>query len=103
MSRLKLREILLISMPLVLLGGFGWWSDVRQTQRVERASGAYRTRLVSLEDLPLTPFERWQGFDSKTRIVATDDGAPNLPAEVRLTGRRALESEMFLTGQGPNK
>lgn len=103
MSRLKLREIALISMPLVLIGGFGWWSNVRQTQRAERESGAYRTRLVSIEDLPLTPFERWQGFDSKVRIVATDDGAPNLPTDVKLTGRRALESEIFLIDQGVNK
>lgn len=103
MAKSKIREIALISLPIVFLGGFGWWANGRQQQRAARENGPYRTRLVSIEDVPLTPFERWQGFDSKVRIVATDDGKPDLPAGINLTGRRSLECEAFLIGDSTNQ
>lgn len=100
MAKFRFREIALISLPVFFIGGFGWWASVRQTARIERESGPYRTRLVSMEDLPVTPFERWQGFDSKVRIVATDAGKPNAQAGVKLGGQRALECEVSLVGNG---
>ena len=99
MAKSKIREIALISLPIVFLGGFGWWANGRQQQRAARENGPYRTRLVSVEDLRLTPFERWQGFDSKVRIVATDDGKPELPAGVKLSDRRSLFGHMFLVAK----
>lgn len=98
MAKFKFREIALISLPIVFLGGFGWWANGRQQQRAARENGSYRTRLVSIEDVPLTPFERWQGFDSKVRIVATDDGKPDVPDGVTLDGKRQLRDKIFLVG-----
>ena len=102
MFRFKFREIALITVPVLFIGGFGWWANVRQTERTARENGPYRTQLVSIEDLPLTPFERWQGFDAKVRIVATDDGKPALPTGVKLDGRRELDGEIFLVGSSDN-
>ncbi len=103
MAKSKIREIALISLPIVFLGGFSWWANGRQQQRAARENGPYRTRLVSMEDVPLTPFERWQGFDSKVRIVATDEGKPDLPASFRWGGRRELASDIFLSGKNGAK
>ena len=99
MAKFKVREIALLSLPIVAFGAFGWWANSRQTERVERESGPYRTRLISIEEVPLTPFEQWQGFDSKVRILATDDGKPQLPPNVKLSGERALDGQMVLVGE----
>ncbi len=98
MPKSKIREIAFISLPIVFLGGFGWWANGRQQQRATRENGPYRTRLVSIEDLPLTPFERWQGFDSKVRIVATDDGKLQNAAGIEVSDRRTLFGELSLVG-----
>ncbi|RYX86254.1 hypothetical protein EON83_03255 [bacterium] len=97
--RLKKQELVLIGLPtLLILGGAAFFAR-QQTIREQDSSGAYRAEITGVEVLPVSPFEAWQGFDTKVIVSVKDLGQLKVPAGLKLFDTKHLEQNVILTGR----
>ncbi len=97
--RFKIRELMVIGVPTAIIIAGAAFLSRQQTIREQDRSGPYRAEITRIEILPVSPFEAWQGFDTKIVVYANEFGELDVPLGARLSPAGSLRQKVTLVGQ----
>ncbi len=96
--RLKRRELVLLGLPTLAIVSAAAFLSRRQAVEQQNQSGPYRAEITRIERVPVSPFEAWQGFDTKIVVHARDLGQLAAPVGARMSPMCSLDQHVFLSG-----
>jgi hypothetical protein len=88
MKRFRLREVALLLLPALSLGGLAYYFASKEKNHV--ATGPWRPLIEEIQFVPVTPRDAYYGYDTKVRIKVRSVGHADTPPH-RLSPRGMLD------------